>query len=363
MKQEWTNVLEAINYDDIGKKDWTVPIDNVRMSAEGLLGNRTLQVGSELQLGLSNMGLTPNDHAISQLASRLGIPSKYAKKCFEENPRLLASHLNYWIENMGDEDRAKQWFMRGKGDELRGVLTDKYTQLDNRFVFEALGNNLENGSVVDVKNFDLNSKYLNLRMVFPDMKANLGTMQNRDDIMVGIHITNSEVGSSSLRIDSCLFRLVCSNGMIARVGGDSLMQQRHVHLSNTEMENRVADAITKALELGDGLIEDFARTREIHVPSPIKMLEKLAKQQKYSEKFTDELKSSFNSEPGNTAYEIVNAITHASKSLPFDRRVEVETFAGKVMGDFLSRNSKLVVPEEETGNPFSFNPTNDNLFE
>lgn len=340
MKKQWENVFEAIKFDDVGKHDYTVPVENLLMNSQGRIGDIRYEVGHTNQLGLDNGGLSPNEHALSQLASRLGIPSQYAKKCFEENPELLAVQTNYWITNMKEEDKAKEWFLRAKGDDLRAVLSDRYTQLDNKFVFEALGNSLSGGSIVDVKNFDLNSKYLNLRMVFPDLTANIGTSIKKDDVMVGVHITNSEVGSSSLRIDSCLYRLVCENGMIARVGGDSLMQQRHVHLTNSEMENRVADAIGKALKTGDDLIESFARTREIKVNDPIKVLENLAKQQKYSQAFTDELKSSFNSEPGKTAFEVVNAFTHASKSLPFERRLEVETFAGNLMQDYLKNPHK-----------------------
>jgi hypothetical protein len=230
---------------------------------------------------------------------------------------------------------------------------------------DALGTNLMNGAIVDVKNFDLNSKYLNLRLMFPNLTHNIGTDIKKDDVMVGIHITNSEVGSSSLRIDSCLFRLVCSNGLIARVGGDSLMQQRHVHLTRGEMENRVADAISQALEAGDGIIEDFARTKEIRVPNVLKTLEKLSKGQKYSDAFTDTLRSSFNSEPGDSAFHLVNAFTHASQTLPFERRLEVETYAGKLMNDFLVRNNKKPALVQQTVDEDTFysKPTDEDLFD
>lgn len=365
METKWSTVLDAIQYDDMGKMDWTLPIGNVRMAKTGLIGDVRHKLGEVGQLGIGMNGVTPNDHALSQVASRLGIPAKYAKKCYEENPLLLANHFNYWIENMEEEQQVKQWFMRGKEDELRAVLTDKYSQLDNAFVFDALGTSLQNGGIVDVKNFNLDSKYLNLRLMFPDLTHNIGTDIKKDPVMVGIHITNSEVGSSSLRIDSCLFRLVCSNGLIARVGGESLMAQRHVHLTRGEMENRVADAIASALEAGDGILEDFARTKEIKVPSVMKVLEKLAKGQKYSESFTDTLKSSFNSEPGNTAFHLVNAFTHASQTLPIERRLEVETYAGNLMNDFLVKNNKKspvitkVVEEDKT----FYTPVADDLFD
>lgn len=336
MKTQWNDVSSKIVLDDVGKVDWTAPISQIRMNGEGRIGLLGLTHGSEQQLGFSRAGVTPDEHALSQLSSRLGIPSRYAKKVMESEPKLLATHVNHWLERLDEDTEGdKSWLLRGKRDSLRAVLTDKYTQLDNNFVFDALSNNLQGGDVVDVKNFDLSSKYMNFRMVFPDLKVNIGTSLKKDDVMVGIHVVNSEVGASSLRIESCLFRLVCTNGLIARVGGDSLMAQRHVHLTAGEMQNRVADAIDKALQVGDQLVDRFARSREINVKNPLATLEKLAKSQKYSNQFVDTLKSSFNSEPGDSAFEIVNAFTHASQSLPFDRRLEVETFAGKVLDDFL----------------------------
>lgn len=342
-KEQWQKVVGDINYDDIGKADYIVPTQFTRMNKEGKIGD--MRFGNvEQQVGASRLGLMPNEHALAQFSSRLGVPAKYAKKMFDENPQYMALHYNYWLEKLAEEakeDSDRQFLLRAKNDTMRAVLTDKYAQLDNSFVMDALSANLDKGAAVNVTNFALSDKYLNLRLIFPDLSANVGTSINRDDVMVGIHITNSEVGSSALRIDSCLFRLVCSNGMIARVGGDSLMNQRHVHLTRGEMENRVADAISESLKVGDGLIEDFARTKEVAVNNPMKVLEELAKKQKYSEAFTDSLKNSFNSDPHDSAFGIVNAFTHASKELPFERRVEVETFAGKVMQDFLGDSHKI----------------------
>lgn len=325
-------LLERVRQDDLGKHDITVPVQRLVVRDNG---NIVLPSIEGVQ-GIGHYGLT--DHALGQLSTRLGIPTRYAKKCMETEPELFAHHANYWIET--PEWEEKSWFMRGQGDMIRGVLSDRYTTLDNHFVVEMLNNVLGDGGVVDIKNMSLDPQYFNLRLVFPDMNWNLGTSNTRDDVMVGVHITNSEVGSSSLRIDSCLFRLVCSNGMIARVGGESLMAQRHVHLTNSEMENRVAGAITEAIRLGDSTIDKFARLRDVKVSDPLEEIKRLAKQEKYSEKFTDNLLQSFTIEQSTTgnysAYELVNAFTRSAQNMPtFDRRLEVEQYAGKLMDTLL----------------------------
>lgn len=334
MNKQWSTVAERIAHDDAGKVDFISPIREVAMSNTGHIIFPTGNTMREQTFGK----LIPNDHALGQLASRVGIPSRYARKCFEEDPSLLEPHFNHWKEKVvEDVEGDKGWLLRAKGDMLRGVLSDRYSKLDNEFIFGALGSTLANGDVVDVKNFDLNDKYLNLRLVFPQLTHNIGTSIKRDDVMVGIHVTNSEVGSSSLRIDSCLFRLVCTNGLIARVGGESLMQQRHVHLTNREMQNRVADAISEALRAGDGIVETFAKSREVKVESPLDVLRDLAKKEKYSKDFTDHLEGSFHVESGETAFHVVNALTLASQKLPMERRLEVEKTAGRVLHNFVTK--------------------------
>lgn len=329
MIKEFSAIKKRVLDDDIGKRDYTLKAQDVVVTQSG-----RIQFATEDDI----LNLIPNDHALGQISSRLGIPTKYAKKCMEENPFLFADHANYWLND--DEIREKGLFIRTKGELVRAVLSDRYSTLDNHYVMSTLDTVLRDGEIVDVKNIDIDPRYFNLRLVFPRMTMNLGTAQHKDNVMVGIHVTNSEVGSSSLRIDSCLYRLVCSNGMIARVGGDSLMAQRHSNLTNSEMENRVSEAILKAVQLGDSTIDKFGRLQEIKVDDPMEKLKELAKSEKYSDKFVDSLQESYITEKAITrddsAYTLVNAFTRSAQLMPsFDRRVEVETFAGEVMNRFL----------------------------
>ena len=334
MIKQAQELVERVRQDDMGKHDMTIPVQRIVVHRNGDVVFPELLDGVQGNFG--HYGMT--DHALGQLSTRLGIPTRYAKKCMETSPDLFAQHANYWIER--EEWENKSWFVRGQGDMIRAFLSDRYTTLDNHFLVEMLNNVLGSGGLVDIKNLSIDPQYFNLRLVFPELSTNLGTAVTKDDVMVGVHITNSEVGSSSLRIDSCIFRLVCSNGLISRVGGESLMAQRHVHLTNNEMENRVAGAITEAVKLGDATIDRFARLQDIRVNDPMEEIKRLAKQEKYSDKFVDDLTQSYTIEKAITgnesAYELVNAFTRSAQNTPsFDRRLEVENFAGKLMDKFL----------------------------
>lgn len=321
-ERKWNDVLAVVQNDDIGKKDFTITPRDLIMTGSGAIAEDKFMPSTLIN------NLYPNDYALGQLATRLGVPVKYAKKLMEQSPQLLAENINYWLREQPED---KDWMLRSKGRELRGLLSDKYVQLDNSFVFNMLNNVLDSGSAVRISNFDLSPTHFNVRLLFPQLNVNIGSLQNRDDVFVGVHITNSEVGASSLRIDSCIYRLVCENGMVSRINGESLMMQRHIHLTQNEMEGRVSEAIGKAMKIGDGIVDNFARSKDIAVENPMKMLEELSKKEKYSKKFEDTLKSSLNSEYGESLFHVVNAMTHASQSLPFDQRLEVEVQAGKVL--------------------------------
>lgn len=325
---KWEEVLSAITFDDLGKEDYHAPIKHTRLASNGNIYTNARETNHVLML-------KPNDHALSQLSSRLGIPTRYAKKCYEEDPKLLAQHVNHWLDNLSPEEQERDYYLRTKGNTLRAVLTDKYSKLDNSFVTSSLDRLMKFGGDVDIRNFDLTDKHFNLRLVFPDMTMDVGTLQNPDKIMVGVHITNSEVGSSALRVDSCLFRLVCSNGMIARVGGSSMMAQRHLHLTSNEMDSRFSRAIEDAVMNGNTAISDFAYTKDIYVPNPMNVIKKLAEDAKYTKSFTQKVEESFHIEPDETAFHVINAFTRASQVLPFEQRLEVETNAGNMMQKFI----------------------------
>lgn len=347
----WKEIREEIERDDVGKHDLTVPIEQLRMNEAGQLFNLELSripqpqspnFSTGFRIARNTEALTLNDHALGQLFGRVGIPAQYGRKVMNAEPSMIADHVNYWIEadklpNM-ESHRDREWLIRAKGTMGRAILTDKYTQLDNNFAFGALGSVLNEDDSVKLQGFMLDDRYLNARMTFPSMKVNLGTIQKPDWVFVGIHFRNSEVGCSSVAIDACLWRQVCTNGMIVRVkskeGDDrfsSFLQQRHSRISQNELQNRVSDAISKAVNAGDGAIESFAKSREVKVKSPLDLIKELAKKEKYSQAFTDSVQNSFMSEPEETAYGVINAFTHAAQKLPIEQRLDVESFAGKFM--------------------------------
>lgn len=85
--------------------------------------------------GLSMLTVATSDDKLSyriseiahrQIADRLGIPYKYYERMRQENPALLDSNINSWL-NTTPEKRM----LRTLDGKLRAFLSDRYRRLDN----------------------------------------------------------------------------------------------------------------------------------------------------------------------------------------------------------------------------------------
>jgi hypothetical protein len=343
MEHRWKSIMDEMKRDDEGKVDYLVPINRLYMDENGLLLNS--EVNEKFQIGRSKQGLIPNDWATGQLCSRIGMPGQYVKKCLDIKDdyltNLTACQVNYWMEALANEqkDEGKPFLLRAKNDICRAVLSDRYSTLDNKYVVETVNDSLFSANESDsvkVKEYYLSDRSFHLRVIFPGMTMNMGTGKNPDPVTAGIHIINSEVGFSSLMVETLLYRQVCSNGLVVRVGGEIILSQRHIFLEPEEMQHRLVIAMNKAIDLADSTMITFKKAKTVPVKSPLDLIDKLAKDQKYSQEFTDNIKNSWNKEPQETVYAIVNALTDSAKVLPFDKRLEVETFAGDWMNKMVA---------------------------
>jgi hypothetical protein len=151
------------------------------------------------------------------LSNRLRVPYSYLSRCPEE---LQARNLNYWIEQ--ERQRRETFFCRFDANRLRAVFTERYTAIDN---MEVLTKILENGfDPAGEIQFALDDEMMLLKM--PEYERAFHLV-GADKIIPGISIANSEVGILALSIEAFYYRLVCTNGLIAKTAVDA----RYKHIS------------------------------------------------------------------------------------------------------------------------------------
>ena len=299
-------------------------------------------------------GLTPTNWATGQLCQFLGVPTAYFRKC---PASLQDAQANYWLQNLIEEQakdkaekagrngrngnnngRAEQWLLRARGETLRGVLTDRYTRLDHLELFEAVSPALSKDYQVDW--FALNDESFHLRL--HDNRLYRDALPN-DRLMAGVHIANSEVGKRAVTVDALIYRLVCTNGLIRKVGGASLLHQRHIALSRPEFKLTVQQAVRDALAQSASYLDRLAVSVAHPIPDVERAIHKIALDWGLTQATEEAVKKAMLLEVPSqheTLYGLINGLTSVARSMGPDERYALEASAGQLLEDRLSRSSR-----------------------
>lgn len=315
---------ERIAADDEGKWDTTAYRMGLRFW-DGLLSVPKGDGGTHR--------LKPTSWATSQFCQKLCIPAAYFKRC----PQFLQTEqFNHWIrEEATEEDDSPdrlpgepiKWLLRAKGDTVRGVLSEKYSKMDNAKLVQCITPALNDR--YEVRWMALTDESFHLRVVDPT----IGREVARDDrLIVGLHIANSEVGRRSLTIDALVYRLVCTNGLVMLCNSKHLLSRRHLGISEPRFIEAAANAIGEATAASAAYIEQLRLSTHISVGDVDKAIERLASEANLSQAIQERMKLSLRKERPEyqeTVYGLVNAATEVAQDLPPDDRYDLEVLAGR----------------------------------
>lgn len=193
------------------RKDYHAPSDKIEMiSSEG-----------DFQLkGLVSDSLGITEHAHSQFADRLSIPKKYYDRMRQTDPDLLTHNVNTWLHR---EPEGR--LVRTLDGKVRAFLSSSYRCLDNYDLADAALPVLQENNC-QVVSSELTETKMYLKAILPSLTTEIvGSRQKGDVVQAGIVISNSEVGNGSVKIEPMIYRLVCTNGMIAP---DSSLRKYHI---------------------------------------------------------------------------------------------------------------------------------------
>ena len=194
---------------------YSVPIDNLQMNRYA--GQVKISVLHPETKQVSSHPLTRPAH--QQLAERLDIPWKYYERMLQEQTILLADNVDTWLTGDGE----RKFFIRGMGDNIRAVLSDRYRVIDHLDVLMCALNELQGKA--EVENAHLSDMNLFLKFKCPDLKAHIRGVD--DEIVGGILLANSETGHGAVSAKPRIFRVLCLNGMVM----ESLATRR-IHLGS-----------------------------------------------------------------------------------------------------------------------------------
>lgn len=343
---KFRDILTKVTLESENKKDYITQMSNIHMDRNG--GISFIDTSKVDGPKIRDVRFNTTDWGQTQAFGKLGMPSQYFKKLKSSKPDLVADHFNYWAKNSDKDILVRTKIKNQDNGLIRGILSDKYTILDNDTALDSLGKILEgNDSAFSIRSLHLDDKRIHVRITFPDLTKKVGVdvQGNPDNLQVGMDFVNSEVGASSLNIMAMVYRLVCKNGLRAWCVDDRF-SQRHIHFKSYELHMRMAEAMAKSLNSGIELTDHLEKTITKQIENPFSVIDKLAKENGFTQDFTDDTKENFDGV--KSAYGIINAITASAKELPNERRLDTERFAGKLITLSDGEWARLDTLEKET---------------
>lgn len=187
------------------KKDYIVDTDIISMKNE--------PSGLSLDVEGINGGLGITDTAHSQIGTYLDIPSRYYRRMRAESPELLAHNVNHWLHT--STDNSERRMLRTLDGNARAFLSNRYRRIDNEQIAETVLPIILQMDGASVESCEITETKMYIKVVNPRIQAQVTV---GDIVQAGISISNSEVGCGSVMVSPLIYRLVCSNGMIAQDG-------------------------------------------------------------------------------------------------------------------------------------------------
>lgn len=308
----------------------------------------TLKMTDEAQLSVpGNFPMPVTADAHEQIAGYLDIPRGYYNRMRTTRPELLAHNVNTWAGESLPDDRR---MVRTLDGTVRALLSDRYRRIDNYQILQAALPALRD-SGMQLTSCDVTGRNLFLQAVFPRLE---GEVKKGDVVQAGFVLRNSETGFGALQVDPMIYRLVCTNGMIAGSAvADGRLRKTHLGRKVTGDEDftiyaddtREADDRALMLKIRDAiahlsdprqftdLIAKMQRASETEkVVRPVAAVEELGKAFNLSKPEREGVLTALIRDQDYTLYGAMNAVTNiANNAASYDRAIELETIGGRIL--------------------------------
>jgi len=301
-----------------------------------------------LKIDLKQYGKWPlTKWGTQQLAEKTDIPIRYFNKMLEKGKaKLAAENVNSWLA-----EEADARLVRIADNQIRAILSDRYRPMDNFDVAVQVMDRVKehNGQIIDSQ---LTEQRMYIKALAPEAMEYLDftpeekqahTWHNvdKDTLIPGIIVSNSEVGAGAFRVEPLVFRGVCSNTVITtdtlyriHVGQKldlGIYKEETLRANDRLLWSQTRDLIdgTFNKELLHKAIGQLRSAKEIKLPKPIEEVNAVSKDLTLSEERKLDLLRYFSRE-GETVFGLVNGITRLAQDFEnYDDRITIERYAGK----------------------------------
>jgi hypothetical protein len=328
----------------------------------------TIEDTHKLTLGLPDgTEVAPTNWAFGQLANLAGAPAAYLKTLPSQ---IVADALTFGMRANRKTDQLKAFY---DPDSMLAATGPEYGRIYDHEVVAAVRQIAGDGTgdtawkvpgVMDWRTMiydpsapitlDTTTLYASDRDVFIFLVDDthpivIGKTKNGEDDIVfrGWYITNSEVGSSALKLAVFYLRAICCNRIMWGVEGFEEMTIRHTRYAPARFVE-VARPTLEAFSRGSvkSFTEGVQRAQAAIVAKDEEAAIEFLKERSFSRKKAIDILTRVQDEegrPARTAWDMAQGITALARDVPFmDERFAMEAVAGKILDKAVPRSGSLV---------------------
>lgn len=317
------------------KRDYLVDTELMSMSDDG----KTFQVkGIEDEFGI-------NEIAHSQIGQYLEIPARYYNRMAAASPDLLAKNVNHWLHIRAEPEKR---MLRTLDGNLRAFLSDRYRRIENSQVAETVLPIIAKMDGAEVKSCEITDTKMYIKVVNPRIQSEVRV---GDMVQAGIVISNSEVGRGSVSVSPLLYRLVCTNGMIAQDSGVrryhigrvndadydmGIFQDETIEADDRAFLLKVRDAVNAAVDQAkfEAIVQQMrdAAEAKIEAKAVPKVVELTSKQYSITDCEHESVLGHLIEGGDLSLYGVANAVTRYAQDVDsYDRSTELEATGYKIL--------------------------------
>lgn len=292
-----------------------------------------------------------------QIADRLGIPYKYYERMRQENPALLDSNINSWL-NTTPEKRM----LRTLDGKLRAFLSDRYRRLDNLELVDHVLPVLAAMKGCEIASCDVTETHLYLKVINKTMKTEIVP---GDIVQAGFVVSNSEIGLGALKVEPLVYRLVCKNGLISK---DLAHKKYHTGRQVEDTDNayelysdatlaqddkayfmKVQDIVSAAVDETKFMltVNKLRMAKNLKTgDDPVQTVEVLGDRYVLNKNERASILRHFIMAGEFTQYGLINAVTRSSQDVSdYNRATELERIGGTLLDESVeaAKNRKIIM--------------------
>ena len=338
---DFTKLKEAAAKDDVGKETWIYPCKDIHLETDydRDLGAWTYKLVCGYEGGAMKHAIL-NSFSFKQLCRKLKSPAKYMMQL---PGNISKQALDYFKNALQDTDlslkvkwRESERHPTGGFHYVRGIVAPSTPLITNSSLISAM-NDVVDKHGMRVWKAHFRDHDFHAKLIWGD-DVNIGTEASPDNVNIGIHVGNSEVGARQTELQMMIFRLVCTNGMINMVDGVPLYRRKSFNITRDQVLAEVNNALHTVENRKNTLFGQFQQAREIILPKPFLVLSRVAKKYGLSKSETVAVTEEFNKgqvvgEYGSSKIDLLNAITRVAQNYEQETRVKLETIAGNFLQD------------------------------